>query len=149
MFFVCLMYSMDLDENIRCVEMTGIYKLKWILDLVILFCGWDLNCSETQGFGVWSWIRLDWIKGECCDLLHAMGCLFFLQQCGCSDPGGKRGILVLFMWKWGAADRSGRGGLHLDHILIQAADWSAPHSPTLSLTLDTSVCLAGDSSSYI
>lgn len=43
---------------------TGIYNLKWILDLAILFCGWDLKCSVTQGFGVWSWIRLDWIKGE-------------------------------------------------------------------------------------
>lgn len=59
---------------------TGIYNLKWILDLAILFCGWDLKCSVTQGFGVWSWIRLDWIKGERCAVLHATGCLFFLHS---------------------------------------------------------------------
>lgn len=55
------------------------YNLVQILDLVVLDCGYAvMGGLQLQGFQIWYWIRLDWVKGNCwavaevCTLLSAV-----------------------------------------------------------------------------
>lgn len=90
---------------------------------------------------------------EVCALPHATGCLFFLHSSLNNAAAVTLEVNGEFWCCLCESEEPQTDQVGVDYILItsliQAADWSAPHSPTLSLTLDTSVCLAGDSSSYI